>query len=71
MMARQPEGSPVYEALVADYEHDALQTCAADGSCQGACPVAIDSNRLSLVTLHIGKYCTRPEGKKRCCITWS
>jgi D-lactate dehydrogenase len=45
-MARQPEGSPVYEALLADYEHDALQTCAADGSCQGACPVAIDTGAL-------------------------
>ena len=45
-MARQPEGSPVYEALLADYEYDALQTCAADGSCQGACPVAIDTGAL-------------------------
>jgi len=45
-MARQPEGSPVYEALLADYEHDALQTCAADGSCQSACPVAIDTGAL-------------------------
>ncbi len=31
-MARQAEGSPVYESLLADYEYDALQTCAADGS---------------------------------------
>ncbi|MHB8242233.1 MAG: FAD-binding and (Fe-S)-binding domain-containing protein [Solirubrobacteraceae bacterium] len=45
-MARQQEGSPVYEALLADYEHDALQTCAADGSCLGACPVAIDTGEL-------------------------
>ena len=45
-MARQPEGSPVYEALLADYEYDALQTCAADGSCQSACPVAIDTGKL-------------------------
>ena len=45
-MARQPEGSPVFEALLADYEYDALQTCAADGSCQGACPVAIDTGAL-------------------------
>ena len=45
-MARQPEGSPVYEALLADYEHDAIQTCAADGSCQRACPVAIDTGEL-------------------------
>jgi D-lactate dehydrogenase len=45
-LARQPEGSPVYEALLADFEHDALQTCAADGSCQGVCPVAIDTGAL-------------------------
>jgi D-lactate dehydrogenase len=45
-MARQQEGSPVYEALMADYEYDALQTCAADGSCQSACPVAIDTGAL-------------------------
>jgi D-lactate dehydrogenase len=45
-MARQAEGSPVYEALLADFEHDALQTCAADGSCQVVCPVAIDTGAL-------------------------
>jgi D-lactate dehydrogenase len=45
-MARQAEGSPVYEALIADYEYDALQTCAADGMCQSVCPVAIDTGKL-------------------------
>jgi D-lactate dehydrogenase len=45
-MARQAEGSPVYEALLADYEYDALQTCAADGSCKQVCPVAIDTGAL-------------------------
>ncbi len=45
-MARQEEGSPVYEALMADFEYDAIQTCAADGSCQEACPVAIDTGAL-------------------------
>ncbi len=45
-IARQPEGSPVREALLAQYEHDGLQTCAADGSCAGACPVAIDTGKL-------------------------
>ena len=30
----------------ADYEHDALQTCAADGSCKQVCPVAIDTGAL-------------------------
>ena len=45
-MARQAEGSPVYEALMRDFEHDAIQTCAADGSCLQACPVAIDTGAL-------------------------
>jgi D-lactate dehydrogenase len=45
-MARQAEGSPVYESLLADFEHDALQTCAADGSCKQVCPVAIDTGAL-------------------------
>ncbi|MDX6728180.1 MAG: D-lactate dehydrogenase [Baekduia sp.] len=45
-LARQPEGSPVYEALLADFEHDAIQTCAADGTCAPACPLAIDTGAL-------------------------
>ncbi len=45
-MARQLEGSPVYRALMADFEYDAIQTCAADGSCQSVCPVAIDTGEL-------------------------
>ena len=45
-MARQPPGSPVLEALLAQYEYDAIQTCAADGSCATACPVAIDTGKL-------------------------
>ena len=45
-MARQPEGSPVREALVEQYGYDGEQTCAADGSCRLACPVAIDTGKL-------------------------
>lgn len=45
-MARQPEGSPLLEALLREYERDGIQTCAADGSCQPACPVAIDTGKL-------------------------
>ncbi|HEY4897198.1 MAG TPA: FAD-binding and (Fe-S)-binding domain-containing protein, partial [Solirubrobacteraceae bacterium] len=45
-MARQAEGSPVYEALMADFEYDVIQTCAADGSCESACPVAIDTGAM-------------------------
>jgi D-lactate dehydrogenase len=45
-MARQPEGAPVREALVDQYAYDGEQTCAADGSCRIACPVAIDTGKL-------------------------
>ncbi len=45
-MARQPAGSPVYKALLADYEYDAIQTCAADGTCGRACPIGIDTGEL-------------------------
>jgi D-lactate dehydrogenase len=45
-MARQPAGSPVLVALLDEYEHDAIQTCAADGTCSLACPVGIDTGKL-------------------------
>ena len=45
-LARQPQGSPVYEALLADFEHDAIETCAADGTCAVACPLAIDTGKV-------------------------
>jgi D-lactate dehydrogenase len=45
-MARQLAGSPVLEALLEQYEYDAIQTCAADGSCMHACPVGIDTGKL-------------------------
>ncbi|HZO06497.1 MAG TPA: FAD-linked oxidase C-terminal domain-containing protein, partial [Solirubrobacterales bacterium] len=45
-MARQPVGSPVWQALEKEYEYEALETCAADGSCQIACPVGIDTGAL-------------------------
>jgi D-lactate dehydrogenase len=45
-MVRQPPGSPVLDALLREYEYDGLETCAADGSCQLACPVGIDTGRL-------------------------
>ena len=34
------------DALLEEYEYDALETCAADGSCQLACPVGIDTGKL-------------------------
>jgi D-lactate dehydrogenase len=45
-MARQKEGSPVYEALLREYEYDGIQTCAADGTCAPSCPLAIDTGAL-------------------------
>jgi D-lactate dehydrogenase len=45
-MARQPGGSPVLEALLVEYDYDAVQTCAADGMCSLACPVGIDTGAL-------------------------
>jgi D-lactate dehydrogenase len=45
-MARQQAGSPVLEALLAEYEYDGIETCAADGTCRLACPVGIDTGKL-------------------------
>jgi D-lactate dehydrogenase len=45
-MARQPEGSPVQRALLEQYEYDGIETCAADGTCQIACPLGIDTGKL-------------------------
>ncbi len=45
-MARQPPGSPVLTVLQQEYEHDGIQTCAADGTCTVACPLAIDTGKL-------------------------
>jgi D-lactate dehydrogenase len=45
-MARQERGSPVLDALLEQYEYSGLDTCAADGSCAAACPVAIDTGKL-------------------------
>jgi D-lactate dehydrogenase len=45
-IARQPNGSPVQEALLEELDYEVLDTCAADGSCQLACPVGIDTGRM-------------------------
>jgi D-lactate dehydrogenase len=45
-MARQAPGSPMQRALLEEYEYDSIETCAADGSCQLACPVGIDTGKL-------------------------
>ncbi len=45
-MARQAPGSPVQKALLKELSYEVLETCAADGSCQLACPVGIDTGKL-------------------------
>jgi D-lactate dehydrogenase len=45
-LARQPAGSTLAAALREQFEYDALQTCAADGTCSLACPVGIDTGSL-------------------------
>jgi D-lactate dehydrogenase len=45
-MARQDGDSPVLRALRDEYQYDAIETCAADGTCMLACPLAIDTGRL-------------------------
>ncbi len=45
-VARQPAGSPVRRALLEQFEYDGIETCAADGTCAIACPLAIDTGAL-------------------------
>jgi D-lactate dehydrogenase len=60
-MARQPAGSPVQRALLEEFEYEALETCAADGSCQLACPVGIDTGLL-VKELRGARHGERAEG---------
>jgi D-lactate dehydrogenase len=59
-MARQPEGSPVQRALLEEYDYDALETCATDGSCQIACPLGIDTGRM-VKELRVAQHGERAE----------
>jgi len=59
-MARQPEGSPVQRALLDEYEYDAVETCATDGSCQLACPLGIDTGRM-VKELRVAQHGERAE----------
>ncbi|HYY26739.1 MAG TPA: FAD-binding and (Fe-S)-binding domain-containing protein, partial [Chthoniobacterales bacterium] len=45
-MLRQPSGSLVTKTLLRQYEYDAIETCAGDGSCALACPVGINTGVL-------------------------
>jgi D-lactate dehydrogenase len=60
-MARQPEGSPLQRALLEEYDYDALQTCATDGSCQLACPLGIDTGQM-VKELRKAEHGERAEG---------
>ncbi|AXB41396.1 oxidoreductase [Amycolatopsis albispora] len=44
--ARLAGDTATLEALDAEYEYDAIQTCAVDGMCQTACPVTINTGDL-------------------------
>ena len=46
------------EALLAEFEYDALETCAADGTCLLACPVGIDTGKFV-------KGCAREQHSER------
>jgi len=59
-IARQSESSPLRRALEEEYEYDGLETCAADGSCQLACPVGIDTGKLVKELRH-GQHGERAE----------
>jgi len=59
-MARQPAGSPVQRALLEEYEYDAVETCATDGSCQLACPLGIDTGRM-VKELRVAQHGERAE----------
>jgi len=45
-MARQPEGSAVLTELQQQYEYDAIETCAGDGTCAIPCPIEINTGAL-------------------------
>lgn len=42
-MVRQGGDTPVRRALIEEFEYDAIETCANDGSCLLVCPVGIDT----------------------------
>ena len=51
-MVRQGGASPMQDALLRDYDYDAVQTCAGDGSCELACPVGINTGALMKAFRH-------------------
>jgi D-lactate dehydrogenase len=45
-MSRQPEWSKLLTRLQHEYEYDAIETCAVDGTCADVCPVGINTGAL-------------------------
>lgn len=45
-MARQPAKSAVLKQLQEQYQYDAIQTCAGDGTCSLPCPIEINTGEL-------------------------
>ena len=45
-MARQPEDSQVLRRLQEQYQYDAIETCAGDGTCSLPCPIEINTGEL-------------------------
>jgi D-lactate dehydrogenase len=52
-MVRQGGATPLAEALLRDFDYDAVQTCAGDGSCELACPVGINTGVLMKRYRHV------------------
>ena len=65
-MARQAAGSPVMRALLEEYEYDALETCAADGTCMLACPLGIDTGKLVKELRARAAHAARGARRARC-----
>jgi D-lactate dehydrogenase len=45
-MSRQPEWSKLLTQLQHEYEYDAIETCAVDGTCADVCPIGINTGAL-------------------------
>lgn len=45
-MARQEDGSEVLAKLQEEYQYDAVDMCAADGTCSIPCPISIDTGKV-------------------------
>lgn len=52
-MARQPEGSAILRKLQEQYQYDAIQTCAGDGTCALPCPIEINTGDLMREFRHV------------------